>query len=330
MINLAASLAYTLLEQAYKTRLPDPQRKALEQVYARGFEQMLRSSRTPLSPDQLKEIGDVLTSFVTQTGTADAYLALALHNEEPNLDELGRRFRNFDGPAKLHGTRFDFERSMLFFYQGLTDALVKEAGKADSPLVNLVTVNQNRSMLQALNQLRELPQSAAGQNTAPSSVVGAPVADQSTTQYHSCFISYSSKDQTFVERLYSALRREGVPCWYAPEDLPIGGRIRQVIDDAIHEYDKLLIVLSRYSVNSSWVEKEVETAFDTEAKRKQQGRSHWLMLFPIRLDDMVMKTEDAWAADIRRMRNIGDFSQWKSDDIYQARLQRLLRDLRKA
>jgi hypothetical protein len=37
--------------------------------------------------------------------------------------------------------------------------------------------------------------------------------------YYSCFISYSSKDQDFAERLYSDLQAKGVRCWYAPEDM---------------------------------------------------------------------------------------------------------------
>jgi hypothetical protein len=38
------------------------------------------------------------------------------------------------------------------------------------------------------------------------------------------------------------------------------------------------------------------------------------VLFPIRLDNGVMETDEAWAADIRRTRHIGDFSEWKNRD----------------
>lgn len=220
-------------------------------------------------------------------------------------------------------------------------SVLTEAEKLDkvTALLDLIATEYgvNQDFIKASSAYRRDPEKVSRQQPQQievtpllqPSVPTAPAAVQTPGQYHSCFISYASQDQAFVERLYADLQRAGVPCWYAPEDLPIGGRIRQVIDASIHEYDKLLLVLSCYSVGSSWVEKEVETAFDTEAKRKQQGRSDWVMLFPIRLDDTVMKTEEAWAADIRRMRKIGDFSQWKAEDIYQTRLQRLLRDLRK-
>jgi len=39
------------------------------------------------------------------------------------------------------------------------------------------------------------------------------------TQYHSCFISYSSKDQDFADRIYADLRNKGVRCWQAAHDL---------------------------------------------------------------------------------------------------------------
>jgi len=124
-------------------------------------------------------------------------------------------------------------------------------------------------------------------------------------QYYSCFISYSSKDEEFAKRLHNDLQNKGVRCWFAPEDLKIGDKFRGRIDDAIRVHDKLLIVLSEYSINSTWVEKEVETAFEKEHK------IGITVLFPIRLDDGVIKTDQAWAADIRRTRHIGDFSNWK-------------------
>jgi len=148
------------------------------------------------------------------------------------------------------------------------------------------------------------------------------VAAMSPIDFYSCFISYSSKDQDFVERLYADLQAKGVRCWFAPEDLKIGDKFRPRIDEAIRVYDKLLLILSENSIHSPWVETEVETAFEKE--RKSSGKT---VLFPIRLDDAVMKTDQAWATDIRRTRHIGDFSHWKNHDEYKKAFDRLLRDL---
>jgi TIR domain-containing protein len=143
-------------------------------------------------------------------------------------------------------------------------------------------------------------------------------------QFYSCFISYASRDQAFAERLYADLQNNGVRCWFAPQDLPVGAKIRASIDETIHVYDKLLLVLSTTSVASQWVEQEVETAF---ARERQQGIT---ILFPVRIDDTVMTLETGWPALIRRTRNIGDFRRWKTHDMYQQAFDRLLRDLKAA
>jgi len=141
-------------------------------------------------------------------------------------------------------------------------------------------------------------------------------------EYYSCFISYSSKNQDFAERLHNDLQAKGVRCWFAPEDLKIGDRILDRIDQEIRVYDKLMVVLSEHSIDSDWVETEVQAALEKERQRKQT------VLFPIRLDNAVWDTERAWAAKLRRERNIGDFSCWKDHDAYQKAFERLLRDLK--
>jgi len=75
--------------------------------------------------------------------------------------------------------------------------------------------------------------------------------------------------------------------------------------------DKVLIVLSERSIGSDWVEDEVKTTFEEERKRKQT------VLFPVRLDDSILETKQAWAAKLRAARHIGDFRRWKDHDAYQ-------------
>ena len=153
-------------------------------------------------------------------------------------------------------------------------------------------------------------------NPLPPSQQGQPAGPLFT-----CFISYSSRDQTFAEQLHAHLEQHGVQCWFAPHDMKIGDKIRQRIEDSIQGHDKLLLVLSEYSVESVWVESEVEAAFEKERQQKR------LVLFPIRLDDAVVQTKHAWAAEIRRTRHIGDFREWTQPNTYQQALDRLLRDL---
>jgi TIR domain/Pentapeptide repeats (8 copies) len=139
-------------------------------------------------------------------------------------------------------------------------------------------------------------------------------------QHYSCFISYSTKDQEFADRLYADLQNKGVRCWFAPHDLPIGGKILDEIDAAIRLRDKVLLILSKHSIKSDWVEDEVTKGFEEERKRAQ------IVLFPVRLDDVIMATNEAWAAKLRA-RFIGDFQRWKDHDAYKQSLKRVMRDL---
>lgn len=155
--------------------------------------------------------------------------------------------------------------------------------------------------------------------------IPALVAALEPIQFYSCFISYSSKDQAFAERLHADLQARGVRVWFAPHDLPIGAKIRPAIDESIRVHDKLLLVFSADSVSSQWVEQEVETALAKE--REQEGRT---VLFPIRIDEVVMVSKAGWPALLKNTRNIGDFTRWKDHDSYQRSFDRLLRDLKAA
>ena len=93
------------------------------------------------------------------------------------------------------------------------------------------------------------------------------------------------------------------------------------VDNAIRMRDKVLLILSEHSIGSHWVKKEVNTAFEEEDRR------HCTVLFPLRVDDAVMMTEEAWAAQLRR-RHIGDFRRWKDHDGYTQNFERVLRDLK--
>ncbi len=140
-------------------------------------------------------------------------------------------------------------------------------------------------------------------------------------EFYSAFISYSSKDEEFAQRLHSRLRDDRVRVWFAPEDLKIGDKFHEAIDEAIRVYDKLMVVLSSSSMSSAWVDREVRTAL------KEEGRRNQTVLFPIRVDDAVMDTTQQWAYDLKQGRHIGDFTKWKDHDAFEKTYARLLRDL---
>jgi hypothetical protein len=150
-----------------------------------------------------------------------------------------------------------------------------------------------------------------------SALLGKPI------EYYSCFISYASADSAIAHRLHSDLQAAGIRTWFAPKDLRIGDKFRTRIDESIRLHEKLIVILSASSVESAWVEKEVETAF---ARERSEHRD---VLFPMRIDEAVFQSHCAWAADIVNTRHIGDFVGWKDHDNYARAFDRLVRDLKK-
>jgi len=158
------------------------------------------------------------------------------------------------------------------------------------------------------------------------------VATGLAIRFYSCFISYSTKDQDFADRLHADLQNKGVRCWFASHDIQAGRKVHEQIDEAIRVYDRLLLILSPASMNSAWVQREIRQARKREAQEKRR------VLFPVRLVDF--DTIEKWQCfdptDLRKDLAleikeyfIPDFSRWKTDhDIYSKALGDLLRDLK--
>jgi hypothetical protein len=138
---------------------------------------------------------------------------------------------------------------------------------------------------------------------------------------NSCFISYSGKDRNFVEKLNADLQKEGVRCWFAPEEMKMGDESRQRINQQIRIHEKLLIVLSEFSIESAWIKKEVEAALEEEHHRNGS------VLFPIRLDDSSLEGEKKWLVNLQKTHQIYDFSTWDTWEAYYEQFFLLLHDL---
>jgi len=128
--------------------------------------------------------------------------------------------------------------------------------------------------------------------------------------FYSCFISYSSKDDDFAQRLYADLQAKNVRCWKFDENAKWGEPVWGEIDTAIRHYDKLVVICSRHSLQSPPVIREIERALQKE------DREHRNVLFPVRIDDYLF---DEWdhsrKADVVS-KVIGDFRGWENHAAY--------------
>jgi len=149
-------------------------------------------------------------------------------------------------------------------------------------------------------------------------------------QFYSCFISFSTENQDFAERLHGKMENKGLRVWFAPEDVQGGKKLHEQIDEAIVHYDKLLLVLSSGSMNSEWVKTEIGKARKAEIKEGKRK------LFPIRLVDFNTIREWEFFDEYTR-KDLGieiseyfipDFSKWKDHDAFESSFAKLLKDLK--
>jgi len=153
---------------------------------------------------------------------------------------------------------------------------------------------------------------------------------QQALQFYSCFISYSTKDKEFAKRLHSRMRDENLRVWFAPEDMKGGEKLYEQIERAIQLHDRLLIILSKNSMQSEWVKTELRKALKQEVQQKRRK------LFPIAIVsiDAIQKWEcfdSDWGKDLAvevRDYFIPDFSNWKNYDSFEHSFAKLLKDLR--
>jgi hypothetical protein len=132
------------------------------------------------------------------------------------------------------------------------------------------------------------------------------------------FISYSHADGDFVDRIEQPLNEKGIRFWRDIHDMK-AGRIEKQIDRAIRHNPTVLLVLTKDSIQSDWVEHEVRLA------RKLEKETERDVLCPVALDDSWKNSN--WPQRIMEQVmefNILDFSEWKDDEKFKRMFVRLI------
>ncbi|MNI43655.1 TIR domain protein [compost metagenome] len=85
----------------------------------------------------------------------------------------------------------------------------------------------------------------------------------------SIFLSHTSIDKPFVEKLARDLKRIGVNVWFDKWEIKIGDSITWRIEEGIRENEFLGIVLSPEALNSEWVKSELGSAWVKQMQTKK-------------------------------------------------------------
>jgi WD40 repeat protein len=93
------------------------------------------------------------------------------------------------------------------------------------------------------------------------------------------FLSYAHTDQEFVDRFASDLQSLGISVWIDKWELRAGDSLIERIEDGVSAVDFVIPIVSSASVNSHWVQRELEMA---KRRATAEGRG---LIVPVRIDD---------------------------------------------
>ena len=75
------------------------------------------------------------------------------------------------------------------------------------------------------------------------------------------FISYSHTDREIAARIAEALRKGGVEVWFDKWEILVGDSlIQKIFQEGLAGADAFIVVISQSSVNSKWVQQELDAA----------------------------------------------------------------------
>lgn len=110
------------------------------------------------------------------------------------------------------------------------------------------------------------------------------------------FLSHSSKDKPFVRQLAADLTRNDVAVWLDEREIRVGDSITDKVGQGLATSDYFLIALSEHSIESAWVQKELNQALITEIEQKK------VRILPLKLSDCEIP-------ELIKDKKYADFSQ---------------------
>ena len=120
----------------------------------------------------------------------------------------------------------------------------------------------------------------------------------------SCFISYAEADVEFAVRLHDTLQSAGIRCWMTPEKSESVGKLIIENGQLNRVFDKLVLVVSKNSLSSEWIEQEVTAVLARESAEEDQ------ILLPIALDNSAEGFNKEWFDKLKKQHDVIKFINW--------------------
>jgi hypothetical protein len=82
------------------------------------------------------------------------------------------------------------------------------------------------------------------------------------------FISHSSSDKSFAERVSTALRNSEINPWIDKEQVLVGDDVLEKLGQGLRTMDLLVFIVSKKALRSRWVDRELKFAARREIEEK--------------------------------------------------------------
>lgn len=157
-----------------------------------------------------------------------------------------------------------------------------------------------------------------------------PFMHGKAVEFYSCFISYSHGDQPFARRVYDTLQGRGIRCWLDKKKINPGDVIEDEIAQAIRYSDKTLLLCSQNSLNSWWVDNELDNLFAKERQLQSERGKAYRLLIPLDIDGYLHKNEYVSGKKEQiRKRFAPSFEGWEHDNvIFEREIEGVIKALR--
>ncbi|MBV6441248.1 MAG: hypothetical protein EPGJADBJ_02929 [Saprospiraceae bacterium] len=162
----------------------------------------------------------------------------------------------------------------------------------------------------------------------PISIIDHYLKDAASSELplYPVFLSHSWANKDFARKLYESLIAKGVNVFFDEKKLKPGDDIFTSLSRGIELYDKTILVCSEESLNSWWVDQELEMVMEKERALKKEIGEKIGLLIPITIDDHIYNWKDGKRMAIRQ-RFIGDFRNWQDDGAFEKSLNDLVHAL---
>lgn len=87
---------------------------------------------------------------------------------------------------------------------------------------------------------------------------------------YNAYISYSSEDGDFAEKIASDLENRGLEVWFSKWEIRVGDSIiDKIFNEGLRKNDFFIVILSPHSISSNWVTKEINISLVKELNEKK-------------------------------------------------------------